>query len=144
MKDKVEGQAMTREDMKEFLWHFRTANEGIKILEERRRRIAGELRALGSSATAVAEIEARLEAQRRERAVAALQVLDLIGLLPLGSVERTVVELRHIDGLQWCQIAAEVYLSRSNTFCRYNAALDLLLAHERTRRLIFSTTSSEE
>mgnify|MGYP002508885312 CR=1 FL=1 len=64
-------------------------------------------------------------AQREEMAMAVLRVMDMIDLLPQNSMERTVVELRHIDCKGWEQIAREVYMSRSAVFNYYNAALDL-------------------
>ena len=50
-------------------------------------------------------------------------------------MERTVVELRHIDCKGWEQIAREVYMSRSAVFNYYNAALDLLLGYKRAGKL---------
>ncbi len=69
-------------------------------------------------------------------AKAVLRVMDMIDLLPQNSMERTVVELRHIDCKGWDQIAREVYLSRSAVFNYYNAALDLLLGYKRTGALV--------
>ena len=83
----------------------------------------------------IAEVEERIENQREEMAKAVLRVMDMIDLLPQNSMERTVVELRHIDCKGWEQIAREVYMSRSAVFNYYNAALDLLLGYKRAGKL---------
>ncbi len=69
-------------------------------------------------------------------AQAVQNVMDLIDLLPAGSTERTVVEMRHIDCKAWDQIAREVYMSRSAVFNYYNAALDMLAKHEGSGKLL--------
>ena len=69
-------------------------------------------------------------------AKAVQNVMDLIDLLPVGSTERTVVEMRHIDCRPWDQIAREVYMSRSAVFNYYNAALDMLAKHEDSGKLL--------
>lgn len=69
------------------------------------------------------EVEDRIEEQREEMAKAVLNVMDLIDVLPANSTERTVVEMRHIDCRGWDKIAEALYMSRSNVFNYYNAAL---------------------
>jgi predicted DNA-binding protein YlxM (UPF0122 family) len=62
--------------------------------------------------------------------------MDMIDLLPAGSTERTVVEMRHIDCKPWDRIAREIYMSRSAVFNYYNAALDMLAKHEDSGKLL--------
>ena len=69
-------------------------------------------------------------------AKAVQNVMDLIDLLPVGSTERTVVEMRHIDCKPWEQIAKAVYMSRSAIFNYYNAALDMLARNEQSGKLL--------
>ena len=69
-------------------------------------------------------------------AKAVLHVMDLIDLLPKNSIERTVVEMRHIDCKPWDKIAREIYMSRSAVFNYYNAAMDKLLEFKRTGKLL--------
>ncbi len=63
-------------------------------------------------------------------------VMDLIDLLPMGSMERAVVEMRHIDSRKWERIASEVHMSRSRVIDYYNAALDALVANEKSGEVI--------
>lgn len=49
----------------------------------------------------LSEVEERIEAQRVAMGRAVTMVMDLIDLLPENSMERTVVELRHIDCKKW-------------------------------------------
>ena len=69
-------------------------------------------------------------------AKAVLHVMDLIDLLPQNSIERTVVEMRHIYCKPWDKIAREIYMSRSAVFNYYNAAMDKLLEFKRTGKLL--------
>lgn len=123
---KPEGIA-TREDMKNFLQRYRIGEERCHMLEERRRRIIGELRAAHTGpAPLIDEIETRFTGQKREAELMMLSVVELIGQLP-DSVERTILELRHIHYLSWKEIASVLYISLTNAYTHYNAALDLLL-----------------
>ena len=83
----------------------------------------------------ISEVEDRIEEQREEMAKAVLNVMDLIDVLPANSTERTVVEMRHIDCRGWDKIAEALYMSRSNVFNYYNAALDIL-ENKRNRKLL--------
>lgn len=148
--------ATEREAVKEYLQQYHVARRKKHILEERRHTLAEELKspATGSTFKAapssrpvnvdgpvsivfrIAEVEERIENQQGEMAKAVLHVMDLIDMLPPDSMERTVVELRHIDCKSWEQISREVYLSRSAVFNYYNAALDRLLKYKRAHKLV--------
>ena len=84
----------------------------------------------------ISEVEDRIEEQREEMAKAVLNVMDLIDVLPANSTERTVVEMRHIDCRGWDKIAEALYMSRSNVFNYYNAAMDKILENKRNRKLL--------
>lgn len=157
-------QATEREAVKEYLQQYHVARKKKRILEERHRVLARELQApapgsayriMPSSRPAttdgavsivfrVAEVEERIEGQREEMAKAVLCVMDLIDLLPPDTMERTVVEMRHIDCKGWDQIAREVYMSRSAVFNYYNAALEKLLQFKRTKKLLGDFRSHNE
>ena len=77
-------------------------------------------------------------------AKAVLHVMDMIDLLPQNSMERTVVEMRHIDCKPWEKIAQAVHMSRSRVFDYYNAALDTLLTYKRTEKLLGDYTAAKE
>lgn len=155
----MERQGTTRNEraaVKEFLQQYHTARRAARILENRHQALIHELKAPGrisvlhpvppshqtqgdgavSVVFRVEEVEERIETQRGEMEKAVLRVMDLIDFLPHNSVERTVVELRHIDCKSWEQIAREVYMSRSTVFNHYNAALDALLDCPSARKLV--------
>lgn len=156
MSKKTADKDLGREAVKRYLQQYHAAQQKKRILEERHRTLSRELQApavgspfrtMPTSKPAktdgavsvvfrIAEVEDRIEEQREEMAKAVLHVMDLIDLLPQNSVERTVVELRHIDCMAWDKIAETIYMSRSNVFNYYNAALDALLGYKRTEKLV--------
>ena len=136
MGRKTTGTKLEREAVKSYLQQYHTARKKKRILEERHRTLSAELRGpstspaykatpssrpvhpdgAGAVVFKIAEVEERIEAQLAEMAKAVKNVMDLIDLLPVGAMERTVVEMRHIDCKPWEQIAREVYMSRSAVF----------------------------
>lgn len=146
-----------RDAVKEYLQQYHDAKIKKRILEERRRTLAADLRNPGVTSSCrptprpktqvhesgavslvyrMAEIEDRIVQQQDAMAAAVLHVMDMIDLLPPNSMERTIVEMRHIDCKPWEKIAQCVHLSRSRVFDYYNAALDKLLSCGRTERLL--------
>ena len=156
MGRKTTGAKLEREAVKRYLQQYHAAKQKKRILEERRRTLSAELRGPstapafratpsakpvhpdgeGALVFQIADVEERIEAQQAEMARAVQNVMDLIDLLPMGSMERTVVEMRHIDSKTWEQIAKEVYLSRSAVFNYYNTALDRLARNEQSGKLL--------
>ena len=155
MGKKTTGTRPEQEAVKRYLQQYREAKQKRRILEERRRTLSADLRGPSTQAYSampssrpvhpdgagavvfqIAEVEERIEAQRAEMAKAVQNVMDLIDLLPMGSTERTVVEMRHIDCKPWEQIAKAVYMSRSAIFNYYNAALDMLARNEQSGKLL--------
>ena len=146
MGRKTTGAKLEREAVKRYLQQYHAAKQKKRILEERRRTLSAELRGpsakpvhpdgAGALVFQIADVEERIEAQQAEMARAVQNVMDLIDLLPMGSMERTVVEMRHIDSKTWEQIAKEVYLSRSAVFNYYNTALDRLARNEQSGKLL--------
>lgn len=156
MKQQATGGA-TREAVKEYLQQYHMARERRRILERRHDVLARELKApapgsaymtmpASHSATdsegavsvvfRLSEVEERIEAQRIAMGRAVTMVMDLIDLLPEDSMERTVVELRHIDCKKWERICKEVHMSRSRVNVYYNAALDIILSNARAQKLV--------
>lgn len=155
MGKKTTGTRMEREAVKRYLQQYHAAKQKRRILEERRRTLSADLRGpstpaynampssrpvhpdgAGAVVFQIAEVEERIAAQQAEMAKAVQNVMDLIDLLPVGSTERTVVEMRHIDCKPWEQIAKAVYMSRSAIFNYYNAALDMLARNEQSGKLL--------
>ena len=155
MGKKTTGTRMEREAVKRYLQQYHAAKQKKRILEERHHTLSADLRGpstpayrampssrpvhpdgAGAVVFQIAEVEERIEAQQAEMAKAVQNVMDLIDLLPVGSTERTVVEMRHIDCKPWEQIAKAVYMSRSAIFNYYNAALDMLARNEQSGKLL--------
>ena len=156
MGRKTTGAKLEREAVKRYLQQYHAAKQKKRILEERRRTLSAELRGpstaqaframpsakpvhpdgAGALVFQIADVEERIEAQQAEMAKAVQNVMDLIDLLPIGSMERTVVEMRHIDSRKWERIASEVHMSRSRVIDYYNAALDALAANEKSVEVI--------
>lgn len=149
--------AACRDAVKEYLQQFHMARERKRILERRHDNLVRELKApaLGSAYRTmptkrtqansdgavsvvfrIAEVEDRIDEQREAMERTVLQVMDLIDLLPQNSMERTVVELRHIDCKKWERICQEVHMSRSRVNDYYNAALEIIMENKRARRLV--------
>lgn len=155
MNEKTTGR-LDREAVKQYLQQYHVAKTKKTILENRRRALSEELRSPASArpfgmATAgknttqdktvsvvirISEVEERIEKQREEMAKAVLNVMDIIDLLPANSVERSIVEMRHIDGMTWERIADAVPMARSNVINHYNDALETLLTYKRTEKLV--------
>ena len=152
-----------REAVKEYLQQYHDAKAKKQILEERHRTLSADLRDPGVGSTyrtmptskrqareggAVSLVyriaEDRIGQQREAMAKAVLHVMDMIDLLPQNSMERTVVEMRHIDCKPWEKIAQAVHMSRSRVFDYYNAALDTLLTYKRTEKLLGDYTAAKE
>ena len=156
MGRKTTGDKLEREAVKRYLQQYHAAKQKKRILEERRRTLSAELRGpstapaframpsakpvhpdgAGTLVFQIADVEERIEAQQSEMAKAVQNVMDLIDLLPIGSMERTVVEMRHVDSRKWERIASEVHMSRSRVIDYYNAALDTLAANEKSVEVI--------
>ena len=111
-----------REAVKEYLQQYHDAKAKKQILEERHRTLSADLRDPGvgsayrtmptskrqareggavSLVYRIAEVEDRIGQQREAMAKAVLHVMDMIDILPQNSMERTVVEMRHIDCKPW-------------------------------------------
>lgn len=157
--------AACRDAVKEYLQQFHMARERKRILERRHDNLVWELKApaLGSAYRTmptkrtqansdgavsvvfrIAEVEDRIDEQREAMERTVLQVMDLIDLLPQNSMERTVVELRHIDCKKWERICQEVHMSRSRVNDYYNAALEIIMENKRARRLVDKFMQAQE
>lgn len=139
--------------MKRYLAQYFNAKRKIRHLEKRLAAVRAELRhptlgsppmdgmphgtSISSGAAALtlreADIEDRIEAQIEARTEAMLTVMDTLALLPEDSMEREILELRHIDCMKFSKIIAAVHLTRSPCYEHYNRGLDMLLAMDSVR-----------
>ena len=132
---------LTRKDVKAFLNQYRDANRGIQRMENRRR-VMGLAETRPEPGTLAAELAARIAAKRKELAGIALRVLDVIDLLPDGSIGRDIIEMRHLNDMDWKEIIGAVGLSRASCLRYYAVALDDLLGNERVRELLDAAPGS--
>lgn len=84
----------------------------------------------------IIEIEEKINKQIAKEAQLVLDVMNVIDLLESGSIEREILEARHIDCISWRKTEFRVHLTRSPCFEHYNKALDYLLSIRKVRVLI--------
>lgn len=82
------------------------------------------------------EIEDQIKTQKEEMANAMLNVMKMMDFLPADSMERTVLEYRHIDCLSWKQVCEEVHLSRSTANDYYDKGIDRLLTFKKVHKML--------
>ena len=122
-------QAAERRVLKKYLTRFFRAKEKQKTLQQR----AAAIRADLGEASA---LEARVQAQAKAAERSALEIMDILDLLPEDATERTILELRHLDCKPWQEINRAVYLTASPCFEYYNRGLDTLLSMEQVRKTL--------
>ena len=142
MSKKTTVETLGREAVKEYLQQYHTAVGKKRILEERHRVLSSELRAPSTGSAfrltpptkptktdgsvsvvfRISEVEDRIEEQREEMAKAVLK--------------RTVVKKQKKKSRVCDKISDALYMSRSNVFNYYNAALDKILENKRNRKLL--------
>lgn len=84
----------------------------------------------------IADIEDRIQKQIDIEAKSVIAIMDVIEFLPADTIERDILEFRHIDCKPWDKIMDCVHLSRSPCFEYYNKALDKLLTYKKVRRIL--------
>ncbi len=82
------------------------------------------------------EIEDEIESQKEVMAQRMLDVMKIMDLLPKESVERRIIEYRHIDCLSWKQVCKEVHLTRTPCTNHYNAGIDMLLEYKKVQKVV--------
>jgi hypothetical protein len=125
--------------LKRYLSQYYRAKERQKILRERLADIRTELDPAGkngrntSLAIKMAEIEDRIARQSEIEATAILDIMDVLEFLPQDSVEREIMEMRHIDCKPWNEIMRTIHLSRAPCFRRYSTGLEWLYTYKKVR-----------
>lgn len=127
-----------RRTLKKYLSRYFKAKSRQDILQDRLRHLQHQLHpeAEGGDALSPSEAEARLKAQAEAAERCVLEVMDILAHLPPNSMERIILELRHLDCKPWEKIQATVYLTASPCFDYYNQGLDALLAMDTVRQTI--------
>ncbi len=92
----------------------------------------------------IVEIEDRIENQKENIEIAMLKVMDIMDFLSEGSIERMILELRHIDCRSWQQVMNEVNLTRNPCNEYYNKGLLKLLMFKKVRKILDSYREQNE
>ena len=82
------------------------------------------------------EIEDRIESQKAEMNTTMLNVMKIMDFLPTDSIERRILEYRHIDCLSWKQVCKETNYSRQSCINYYNVGIDKLLTFKKVQKMI--------
>ena len=90
------------------------------------------------------EIEDRIESQKAEMNTAMLNVMKIMDFLPTDSIERSILEYRHIDCLSWKQVCKETNMTRTPCNKYYNAGIDKLLTYKKVQVTIQKFASHQE
>lgn len=142
--------------LREYLGQYYASRVKKRQLEERLRTFRQEMvgaRAIQYSATPTSrtnavgdgpasvviramEIEDQIKAQQKEMAKTMLNVMKIMDFLPKKSMERIVLEYRHIDCLSWKQITKETHYSRAMANNYYNQGIDKLLEFKKVQRIL--------
>lgn len=133
---------MTQSDrkiLKRYLSQYHNAKERKKTLQKRAETLRADLSRTakgGEIDYKIAEIDARMKRQAEVEANAVLSVMDMIDFLPIGSTERQILELRHIDCKSWTEIQRIVHLTNSPCIEYYNRGLNAILTYKKARQLL--------
>lgn len=139
-----------RRILKRYLSQYYRAKERQNALRRRLKELQMELRHPGASSPPfdttpirgktssgaaslvfkISEVEDRIQKQIEIEVKSVTDIMDMLEFLPSGSLERNILEYRHIDCYPWGEIMNCVHLSRSPCFEYYNKGLDNLLAME--------------
>ena len=111
--------------LKKYMARYYQGKQRQEILRNR----LAELRGQGREAEEreIHCIEQRFREQVKAAEASALEIMDMIELLPEASTERIILELRHIDCKPWQEIRTAVHLTRSPCYEYYKRGLDELL-----------------
>lgn len=146
-------QTESRRILKRFLSQYYRAKDKQAVLRARLASLQAELRHPGVSVPPqdgipvkggvsngaasltfkIADIEERIQRQIEIEARSIIDIMDVIEFLPADTIERDILEYRHIDCKPWDKIMDCVHLTRSPCFEYYNKALDKLLTYKKVR-----------
>ena len=76
-----------------------------------------------------ADVEDRFQKQIESEVQIILDINDVLECLPSDSVERSILELRHLDCKGWGYISRATHLTRSPCYDHYKKGIRMLLQH---------------
>lgn len=137
-KLKDSSKAGERRTLRKYLTRYFRVKEKRKILQERLHKLQRERQKQGGlyASLFLSEIESRIQSQTDAMQKRTLEIMDVLELLPEDSMERTIMELRHIDCKPWEEICGIIHFSRSQCFRYYSRGLDALLAADKVRCIL--------
>ena len=82
------------------------------------------------------QIKMQIQEQTEKTTCAVLEIICILDLLPPYSMERMILEYRHIDCMEWNLIQKAIHLSPAPCYEWYNRGLDFLLKRQQVRRIL--------
>lgn len=150
----IEGKTIKEKKaiLKKYLGQYYRARGKKDVLKERRESLRREMEmpiscirysavpksitnSIGEGAASIsyriAEIDERIENQTNDMSLAMLNVMDIMDFLPSDSIEREILEYRHIDCMSWKEITEQAHMVRSSCTSYYAKGLEMLLQYPR-------------
>lgn len=130
--------------LKDYLGRYKRAKDKKEELEARVKMIRADIRFSDgrsmedetSLKARISEIEARIDRQKDTMAKFILETMDIMDYLPSESLERSILEMRHIDCLSWREICRRQHMSRTPCCRYYRDGLDTILQNKRVRKIL--------
>ena len=122
-----------------YLSRYRRSRERKKELEDRIASLRKELGAEEKTTSVkfqVEEISERIEKEKKEMARNVTEIMDLVSYTPADSIERSILEMRHIDCMEWTEIARHVHMTRTPCNKYYKKGLQEILGNKRARKIL--------
>lgn len=113
-----------RRALKQYMTRYYKAKKRLEALRATEAQLRREARHQGAVDTM--EIEARIQRQTERANRILCETMDIISCLPEDSLERTILEFRHLDCMPWEAIQNTVHLTRTPCYNHYIKALDQL------------------
>lgn len=136
--------------LREYLGQYYRALEKKKVLQKRRESLRYEMNMpisgmrysavprsitnnIGEGAASIsyriAEIDERIMEQTNDMSKAMLNIMDIMDFLAADSIEREILEYRHIDCMSWKNVTERAHMVRSSCAAYYNRGLEKLLEY---------------
>lgn len=139
----------------QYLYQYKCCIGRKKTLERRRRDIVREFnspltgvsydgmpRSSGTGVGCAAlsfrldEIDTRIKDQMEKSVKVLAEILEIIEFLPENSIERSIIEHRYIDRMEWKQICKEEHISRTPATRHWRKGLYQLLEFKKVQLIV--------
>lgn len=148
--------------LRNYLKKYKNIKFRIIALERRKNRIAADCRSLkspacncdpvqgnGNSSGAAAmtfrtsEIETDINRFKKESERAIEEICNIVSLLSVDSIERTIIEYRYLDLMSWKKIYLSMNYSKSRCHDYENAGLTILLTFAKVQKIVLDNYNKE-